>query len=96
MKHTVQVGKPIIKNDKVVAYEEVTEISSNQAFNYNRRGFVTLQPGDLKAVKQAPKAAAPAKEPAKEKPEKTPASKKSSRKKKSSKKKKSSNNKTGK
>ena len=66
MKHTVQVGKPITKNDKIVGYEEIETIPSNQAFNYNRRGFATLQPGDLEAVGQGDKSDEPEKEPAKE------------------------------
>ena len=51
MKHTVMVGKPIKKGDKIVGYKDVTEIASNQAFGYNRNGFVTLQPADLDALK---------------------------------------------
>ena len=66
MKHTVQVGKPITKNDKIVGYEEVQTIPANQAFNYNRRGFKTLQPGALEAVGQGDESDDPAKEPVKE------------------------------
>ena len=76
MKHTVQVGKPITKNGKIVGYEEIQTIPSNQAFNYNRRGFATLQPGDLKAVGQGDKSDEPEKEPVKQAPKKTPGKKK--------------------
>ena len=44
------VGKPITKRGKVTGYEDVQEIPSNQTFNWNRRGYATLQPADVAAL----------------------------------------------
>lgn len=54
MKQTVQVGKPITKKGKIVGFEDVQTIASNKAFGYNRHGYKTLQPDDLKLVKKEP------------------------------------------
>ncbi len=105
MKHTVQVGKPIKKGDKIVGYKDIETIPSNQAFNYNRRGYKTLQPGDLEAVGQGDESDQSAKEQVKapekkasKKTAKKKASKKTAKKKASKKtaKKKASKKKTGK
>ncbi len=62
MKHTIMVGKPIKKGDKVVGYKDVREVPANEGFRYNRNGFATLQPDDIAALpkKKATKAAKPA------------------------------------
>ena len=59
MKHTVMVGKPITKGDKVVGYKDVREVPSNEGFRYNRNGFSTLDPAAIAALpkKKAPKPA---------------------------------------
>ncbi len=60
MKHTITVGKPIKKGDKVVGYKDVREVPANEGFRYNRNGFATLQPDAIAALpkNKAPKAAA--------------------------------------
>ncbi len=64
MKHTITVGKPIKKGDKVVGYTDVREVPANEGFRYNRNGFATLQPDAIaalpkkKAAKKATKKAA--------------------------------------
>lgn len=57
MKHTITVGKPITKGDKVVGYKDVREVPSNEGFRYNRNGFSTLDPAAIAALpkKKAPK-----------------------------------------
>ena len=59
MKHTIMVGKPITKGDKVVGYKDVREVPANEGFRYNRNGFVTLQPDAIAALPKK-KAAKPA------------------------------------
>ena len=60
MKHTITVGKPIKKGDKVTGYKDVREVPSNEGFRYNRNGFTTLDPAAIAALpkKKAPKPAA--------------------------------------
>lgn len=53
------VGKPITKKGKVVGYKDVQEIPTNQLFNYNRSGYATLQPDDIKALKKQPRVKEP-------------------------------------
>ncbi len=53
----IMVGKPIKKGGKITGFEDVREIPSNETFNYNRRGFATLQPADVAALKKAPASA---------------------------------------
>ena len=57
MKHTIRVGKPITKGDKIVGYKDVREVPSNEGFRYNRNGFSTLDPAAIAALpkKKAPK-----------------------------------------
>ncbi len=50
MKHTITVGKPITKGDKVVGYKDVREVPSNEGFRYNRNGFSTLDPAAIAAL----------------------------------------------
>jgi len=65
MKHTITVGKPITKGDKIVGFKDVREVPSNEGFRYNRNGFKTLDPAEIAALpkKKAPKTTA-AKSPA--------------------------------
>ena len=61
MKHTITVGKPIKKGNKITGYEDVREVPSNEGFRYNRNGFTTLDPAAIAALpkkKAAKKAAA--------------------------------------
>lgn len=61
MKHTITVGKPIKKGDKVVGYKDVREVPANEGFRYNRKGFATLDPAAIAALpKKKPAAAKPA------------------------------------
>lgn len=60
MKHTIMVGKPIKKGDKVVGYKDVREVPANEGFRYNRNGFTTLQPDEIAALPKK-KPAKPAK-----------------------------------
>ena len=64
MKHTITVGKPIKKGDKVVKYEDVRVVPSNEGFRYNRNGYDTLDPAAIAAL--------PKKKAAKKAPEKVP------------------------
>ncbi len=51
------VGKPITKRGKVVGFNDVIEIPTNEIFKYNRRGYATLQPDDIAALDGAPASA---------------------------------------
>ena len=61
MNHHIMVGKPIKKGNKVVGFEDVLEIPSNETFNYNRRGYARLQSADIAALKKTPAKPAAAK-----------------------------------
>ena len=63
MKHTIMVGKPITKGDKIVGYKDVQEVPSNEGFRYNRNGFKTLDPAAIAALPKK-KATKPDKKPA--------------------------------
>ena len=67
MKQHVKVGLPIRKNGKLVEYEDVQTIPSNRAFNYNRRGYVTIQSDDDTPHKKVPEKKADKKKAAKKK-----------------------------
>ena len=54
MNHKIKVGKPIVKNDEIVGYDEVREIPTNQVFRWNRRGFKALPEEAPNVVDQAP------------------------------------------
>ena len=60
MKHSITVGKPIKKGDKVTGFDDVREVPSNEGFRYNRNGFKTLDPAEIAALpkKKAAKKAA--------------------------------------
>ena len=58
MKHTITVGKPITKGDKIVRFEDVREVPSNEGFRYNRSGFKTLDPAEIAALPKKKVAAA--------------------------------------
>lgn len=50
MKHTITIGKPIKKGDKITGFEDVREVPSNEGFRYNRNGFKTLDPAEIAAL----------------------------------------------
>ena len=50
MKHSITVGKPIKKGDKITGYEDVREVPSNEGFRYNRNGFAPLDPAAIAAL----------------------------------------------